>query len=157
MTTDSPPVPTKVLQPHGGALNSGGTPGNRGGSGRPPSEVRRIARDAFAERLPILARIADGEVVLPLRDRCAACGYEHPNAEAEREATIKRAATPGEQVRALEALARVGMSGNVSIDDVRLRMIAQVRVTREWGADHGISRELIENVLERYHDCWRGA
>ena len=152
-----PTTPTKVQQPHGGALNSGGTPGNRGGTGRPPSEVRRVAREAFAERLPILARIAEGEVAVPLRERCPACGYEHPNAETEREATIKRAATPGEQVRALEALARVGMSGNVSIDDVRLRMIAQVRETREWGFEHAIPRDLIEKLLERYHDCWRGA
>src|SRR5688500_5267785 len=126
MTANNTSVPTKVSQPHGGALNSGGTPGNRGGLGRPPSEVRRLAREAFAERLPTLARIAAGEVTVPLQERCPACGYEHPNAEAEREAVIKRAATPGEQVRAMEALARVGMSANVTVDDIRTRMIAQV-------------------------------
>lgn len=37
----------KIPQPHGGALNAGGTPGNKGGTGRPPSEVRR----AFLEAL----------------------------------------------------------------------------------------------------------
>lgn len=31
----------KIPQPHGGALNAGGTPGNKGGTGRPPSEVRK--------------------------------------------------------------------------------------------------------------------
>jgi len=67
------------------------------------------------------------------------------------------APTPGEQVRALAALARVGMSGNVSLDDVRLRMTAQVRETRAWGAEYDILLELIEKLLERYHNCWRGA
>ena len=30
----------QVAQPHGGALNSGGTPGNKGGTGRPPKEFK---------------------------------------------------------------------------------------------------------------------
>jgi hypothetical protein len=142
-----------------GAIRYGARPGtNTAGSGRPPSEVRRIARDMFAARLPVLDEIASGSVVVPLLERCQKCGYEPTAADEEqRIQAIERAVRPGEQVRAMEALARVGMSGNVSVDDVRIRMIAQVRVTREWGADNGISRELIENLLERYHDCWRGA
>jgi hypothetical protein len=54
-------VPEKVPQPHGGALYSGGVPGNRGGmlGGRPTSEVRKAARKAFDERIPMLAKIAD--------------------------------------------------------------------------------------------------
>ena len=36
---------TKIPQPHGGALNSGGTPGHRGGSGRPPHSIKRRFRD----------------------------------------------------------------------------------------------------------------
>ena len=51
----------------------------------------------------------------------------------------------------------VGMSGNVSIDDVRLRVTAQVRKTRAWGTAYGIPPELIEKLLERYHTCGRGA
>ena len=35
-------APTLIPQPHGGALNSGGTPGNRGGTG-----VTRKLREAF--------------------------------------------------------------------------------------------------------------
>lgn len=30
----------KVVQPHGGALNAGGTPGNAGGTGRPPNWLK---------------------------------------------------------------------------------------------------------------------
>lgn len=35
----------KIPQPHGGALNSGGTPGNKGGTGRPPNAIRALARE----------------------------------------------------------------------------------------------------------------
>lgn len=33
-------MPTKIPQPHGGALNSGGTPGNKGGPGNIPRRIR---------------------------------------------------------------------------------------------------------------------
>ena len=51
-----------VPQEHGGALNAGGTPGNKGGDGRPPSKVREACRQSFAERVPILEKIADGKL-----------------------------------------------------------------------------------------------
>lgn len=38
-TTEKSTV-AKVPQPHGGALNAGGTPGNKGGTGRPPNEFK---------------------------------------------------------------------------------------------------------------------
>lgn len=45
-----------VPQEHGGALRNGSeTPG----PGRPPSEIRKAARLAFAKRLPVLEEIAD--------------------------------------------------------------------------------------------------
>ncbi len=50
-----------VAQEHGGALKSGGTPGNKGGTGRPPSAIREHCRGSFAERVAILEAIADGE------------------------------------------------------------------------------------------------
>ena len=46
--------PTKVRQQHGGALNSGGTPGNKGGTGRPPSTVRQAALEGAAKAIPKL-------------------------------------------------------------------------------------------------------
>ena len=57
-------IPMRV-QPHGGALNSGG---RYPGSGRPPSVVRQRCRGSFLERVPILETIADTEEV-PVRDR----------------------------------------------------------------------------------------
>jgi hypothetical protein len=44
-------------QPHGGALRNGGT--NKGGTGRPPSEIRAMLRGSFSERVKILEQIAD--------------------------------------------------------------------------------------------------
>ena len=55
----------------------------------------------------------------------------------------------------MEALARVGMSGNVTMDDVKARLIAQVRETREWGREHGIAPDLIDQILDRQHAAWR--
>ena len=51
-----------VVPKHGrGALRTGGTPGNKGGTGRPPSKVRERCRDSFEERLPFLEGIVDDE------------------------------------------------------------------------------------------------
>ena len=50
-----------VAQEHGGALNSGGTPGNKGGAGGHVSAIRQYCRGSFAERVVILEQIADGE------------------------------------------------------------------------------------------------
>lgn len=41
-------APTKVPQPRGGFLNSGGTPGNPGG-GRPPNRIRLKAREILED------------------------------------------------------------------------------------------------------------
>lgn len=41
-------APAKVPQPHGGALNAGGTPGNAGG-GRPPNWLKEWCDDLLAD------------------------------------------------------------------------------------------------------------
>lgn len=55
----SPPEPELVPQSHGGALLSGGAPGNAGGTGRPPSELREKMRGSLEERLHVAEAIAD--------------------------------------------------------------------------------------------------
>lgn len=52
---------TLVPQEHGGALNSGGTPGHKGAGGRPPSKVRQRCRDSFEDRLPFLEGVVDDD------------------------------------------------------------------------------------------------
>lgn len=50
----------KTPQPHGGALNAGGTPGNRGG-GRPPDEYRKLLSEIRDEQgLPVLIKSLAG-------------------------------------------------------------------------------------------------
>lgn len=39
----------KRPQPHGGALNAGGTPGNKGGTGRPPNEHVDWCRELLSD------------------------------------------------------------------------------------------------------------
>ena len=46
-----------IPQPHGGALRNGGT--SRGGTGRPPSELRKRMRGSLEDRLHIAEEIAD--------------------------------------------------------------------------------------------------
>jgi hypothetical protein len=50
-------APVRVRQPHGGALFSGGVPGNRGGTGKPRSEVRQALREGAAKAVPRLQEI----------------------------------------------------------------------------------------------------
>ena len=50
-----------VPQKHGGAIRRGSKPGGNENAGRPPSAIREIARKSFAERIPILERIADDD------------------------------------------------------------------------------------------------
>ena len=56
-------------------MNAGGTPGNRGGKGRVPSALRQAARESLADRIEVLADIADGAIVVPVREKCPDCGY----------------------------------------------------------------------------------
>jgi len=56
-------------QKHGGALQVG-NPGNKGGPGRPPSELRQILRMGFSDAIPELARIAKEGITE--RDRISA-------------------------------------------------------------------------------------
>ena len=48
-------------QSHGGAWLPGGQPGDRGGSGAPPSVIRSRCRESFLSRIAIADRIADDE------------------------------------------------------------------------------------------------
>jgi hypothetical protein len=58
-TADGTTAIEKVPQPHGGALNRGGTPGNKGG--RPPDEFKAIMRElaSSAERMEHARKILD--------------------------------------------------------------------------------------------------
>ena len=85
-----------VAQEHGGALKSGGTSGNRGGSGRPPSAIREHCRGSFAQRVAILEAIADGEP-LPMT-----------KIDGDEEITIQVSAAIRERTQAIDMLGKYG-------------------------------------------------
>jgi len=60
--------PPKIAQPHGGALYSGGVPGNRGG-GRPRSVATQRAGETLDD---VVQRI--GQVIERRPDTCPHCG-----------------------------------------------------------------------------------
>lgn len=60
-----------VPQPHGGALLTGGVPGNKGGTGRPTSEIRAAFAESLHTRRKVLEDIADSAESKD-RDRIAA-------------------------------------------------------------------------------------
>lgn len=56
----------KVPQAHGGALNRGGTPGNKGGSGAPPQVIREKMRGTLSLILPEIEAKYKSGIVEPL-------------------------------------------------------------------------------------------
>jgi hypothetical protein len=123
-----------------------GNPGNAGGPGVPPSAIRLLCRKSFAERLPILERIADGlltqeiatrdgpvTVGPTLRDRVQAIGMIGKYGGIEK-VTVE--AAPAQQVESGEAaFARVvAIMPRVIVfapSDERARMLKQLRAKEE--------------------------
>lgn len=115
---------TLVKQPHGGALRTGGKPGNAGGSGRPPSELRARLRGAMADRIPVIEDIADGQVMqrkeFPVISvlhhvHCPKCGGDlHMNCtDAIEQMSItvvgKVSASPKDRLTAIDLAAKYGL------------------------------------------------
>jgi hypothetical protein len=96
-------VATMMPARNGGALRKGSAKGNTPGTGRPPSALRAIAREGFAETLPIVKRIAKS-----------------------------RKAKDADRIRAADVLGKYGMSTPVTIDDVRERIRQQNDEIREY-------------------------
>lgn len=71
-TTAKSTTITKVPQPRGGSLNSGGTPGNKGG-GRHPNEVIQLATTlSFEELIPRLRELINDQST-PAKTVVSAC------------------------------------------------------------------------------------
>lgn len=70
-------MPTLIPQPHGGAILSGGTPGQTPGPGRPRDEVRAALREIAAGKgVKFLDSLMDGEVPVRFVGTCPHCGKE---------------------------------------------------------------------------------
>lgn len=127
-----------VPQPHGGALRHGSLPGNTGGSGRPPSIVRDAARAAWFDRIPILTAIADGDAIQKVK---------LPDGT---ETGALVSAEPGERIRALAELSKVGMGSAVTMDDIRERLAEQVQVIRA-----ALPKDAADLLLKQLGEVWR--
>lgn len=128
-----------VPQPHGGAIKTGGNPGNRGG-GRTPSELRRRLREAAADRVEILEEIADGIVKIPVVGVCEKCGHQHSAEKMGIKDIIEKAVSANDRKQAIDTLLKygVGTQDEISVvsPDVMARLEAQAsRFVAELEAD----------------------
>ena len=72
----TPAVGELVPQAHGGALRHGGT--NKGGTGRPRSEVQQLLRGRLTDTaIEALRRIAESPRVAFVEAVCPECGHRH--------------------------------------------------------------------------------
>lgn len=138
--------PSKRQGKNGGTLISG-NPGNKGGSGRPPSFLRDQLRGSYADRMKFLDRVIDGEVMqraeIPLAAVlphvvCPNCGEggQAPkdlselltlNFDARVSASVK------DRISALEHQAKYGLGAlkEVSVENVRERVGQTLDVIRQ--------------------------
>jgi hypothetical protein len=130
-------TPMRVPRHGRGLLRVGGT--NAGGTGRPPSVIRERCRGSFEQRIPTLEQIADGEPIQKMR---------LPDGE-EIDALIS--ASPGDRIKAIDALGKYGMTANrVDQEEVRARLARTVHKISEL-ADTGTA-EAILAALDRIWD-----
>ena len=105
----------KRPQAHGGALLVG-NPGNAGGSGRPPSAIRAVAREHLDKRIPLLGSFAGN-----------------------------RKAKMNDRIRAIEALARIGLEESIAVADVRRALDATGELIRDRLL-HEVADKLIDDI-----------
>lgn len=137
--------PSLVEQPHGGAIYQG--PGNPPGSGRPPSAVKAALRESFADRIPLLEGIADGISAIRLVGTCEECGHAstEPLEFDELKAALKQAPTPGERIRAMEAMGKFS-----DLDDGKLPESGLLRELAQAVQDELDDPEALERIEERW-------
>ena len=96
---------------------------------------------SFADRIGVLADIADGVVTVRLRHKCPGCGYEGEAGplDQELELGLRAVATPSERTRALDVMAK---HSDLSSDRL---------------PDPGLFRELAAAVVQEVPDpeIWR--
>ena len=90
-----------VPQEHGGAIYQGPAENPVAGSGRPPSAIRRTLRQSFDDRIPVLEKIADGEI---------------------------DGVKPSDRIAAIREMARLGFNAEIPKEEVRDRLVATLDV-----------------------------
>lgn len=143
-TTGQSTAVTKISQPHGGALNSGGTPGNKGGPGRPPG----IIRDKFRELLSThgtkhVEDVLTGHVVFA--GKCEKCGHK-PDRNLRIESRIS------DRSQVVEFLARYGIGVRDQLDIVSPEV--RMRVQQTVGLIASRSKWESEELLVGLDEIW---
>ena len=108
--------PPKIAQPHGGALYSGGVPGNRGG-GRPRSVTTHRAGETLDD---VVRRI--GQVINRRPDTCPHCGGA---VEVMPELTL------AEHLRILRTLAEIVFSEPEGLPPIQVQVMAGAQVVAQ--------------------------
>jgi len=86
-----------------------GNKGNKGGLGAPPSAIREYCRGSFAQRVPILEAIADGEVM----ERMLLEGTD-------KELEVMKSAKVVDRIKAIDVLAKYGGVDKIALTAAEL-------------------------------------
>lgn len=136
--------PTLIEQPHGGALLAGGVPGNRGGTGRPRSEIRDALVESFDGQREFVNDVVKGKAMVKARWplsacakhlKCSDCGGKRLTGDEPTdldviEITVEVSPTVKERLLAVDMNAKYGIGTlkEVSLDAVRERMKETLKV-----------------------------
>ena len=124
-----------VAQEHGGALNPGGTPGNKGGTGRPPNELRGTLREILERGLPVLEGYIEGRVPVKMVGRCEECGHEHEDYKLlPTDMILLQTVKATDRLKALEMAAKYGGVAELSltVDELPEEADTPERAARLW-------------------------
>lgn len=146
-----------IPQPHGGALLNGGLPGNIGGTGRPPSEIRKKLADILEEFGPDVVRdILTGKLKYNFVGTCSKCGEESegPTTISEILEQFKGSVpTPDVRLRAVEAANKIAYGEKIVLTmahpDVlhRLGLLRELIQSRETWETADLIQEITVKVF----------
>lgn len=105
----------------GGVQNPNGNTGVN--AGRPPSQLRQRLAGSFEQRVPILEKFADGKIA---------------------------DASPTDRLRALELMAKIGLSGRIDPQWVRDRLAKTVDLVAEV-----VPAEAAPDVMSKLREIWQ--
>jgi hypothetical protein len=114
-----------MVPPQGGQLRVG-NPGNKGGHGRRPDRIKKLALQLLEPRLRLLAHFADGVAVSQVEG------------EGGKAKHVLHSPSPAERIKAIEVLHKIGTGATVSVSDVRERLKRQVSLIRgqaQWDTE----------------------
>lgn len=144
-----------------------GNLGNRGGTGRPPSAIRALLRDSFANRIATIEDIADGKPIqrteVALKDvlphvmcgNCAASNLvpKHPDRAAFVVIEGLVSASALDRIKAIDLTAKYGLgtTSELTVDAVRGRLEETIRIIRDI-----LPEKQANTVLDKLDPVWRG-